>query len=60
MALDYVVYLLNRIPRSQSGLSPEEIFYGSKSDHSELKSAHVWGCPAYVLRSALQDKKKLP
>ena len=25
-----------------------------------MKSAHIWGCPAYVLQATLQDKKKLP
>lgn len=60
MAIDYAIYLLNFIPRTDSGLSPQEIFYITKSDHSELKSAHVWGFTIYVLQATLQDKKNIP
>ena len=60
MALDYAIYLLNRIPRTDTGLSPYDIFFGITSDNSELKNAHVWGCPTYVLDPKIQDKKKLP
>lgn len=59
-AVDYAVYLWNRMPREKSGLSPMEIFYSVKSDHEELRSAKVWGCPVYVLEPTLQDGKKLP
>jgi hypothetical protein len=59
-AVDYAVYLWNLIPREKSGLSPTEIFFSTKSDHEELRSAKVFGCPVYVLDPKLQDGKKLP
>ena len=59
-AVQYAVYLWNRMPQKSSGLSPIEIFYNTKSDHSDLKMARCWGCPAYVLDPTLQDGKKLP
>jgi len=42
------------MPHKSSGLSPIEIFYNTKSDHSDLKMARCWGCPAYVLDPTLQ------
>ena len=59
-AIQYAIYIWNRLPRQSSGFSPLEIFYNVKSDHSELKQAKVWGCPTYVLHPTLQDGKKLP
>ena len=59
-AVDYAVYIWNRLPRQKSGLSPMEIFYSTKSTHEELLNAKVWGCPVYVLEPTLQDGKKLP
>ena len=59
-AVDYAVYLWNLLPREPSGLSPNELFYGIKSDHSDLRNAKVWGCPTYVLDPRLQDGKKIP
>jgi hypothetical protein len=59
-AMDYAVYLWNRMPRKETGLSPIEIFCGSKIDRSVLRNAHVWGCPSYVLDPAIQDGRKLP
>ena len=48
-AIKYPAYLWNRIPRGDSGLSPAEIFFDTKSNHQELRMSKVWGCPAYVL-----------
>jgi hypothetical protein len=59
-AIDYAVYLWNRLPRSPSGLSPEELYYRTTSSHEDLRNAKVWGCPTYVLDPTLQDGKKLP
>ena len=59
-AVDYAVYLWNRMPREKSKVSPLEIFYSTKSNHEDLKNARVWGCPVYVLEPTLQDGKKLP
>ena len=59
-AVDYAVYLWNKMPRKDGGLSPEEIFYSVKSDYEAIREAKCWGCPAYVLDPKLQDGKKLP
>ncbi len=59
-AINYAVYLWNRMPRKASGLSPLETFYDTKSDHQELRASKVWGCPAYVLDPRIQDGKKIP
>ena len=59
-ALDYATHLWNHLPNRDGGLSPMEIFSGSKSDYSSVKTAKTWGCPAYVLDPRLQDGKKIP
>jgi len=59
-ALDYATHLWNYLPNRDGGLSPMEIFSGSKSDYSAIKTAKTWGCPAYVLDPRLQDGKKIP
>jgi hypothetical protein len=60
MAMDYAVYLWNRMPRQDSGLAPIELFCGVKMDLKILRTARVWGCPVYVLDPMIQDGKKLP
>ena len=59
-AVDYAVYIWNRLPRADNGLAPVEVFYGVKQDHSILSRIRVWGCPSYVLDPVIQDGKKLP
>ena len=59
-AMEYAVFLWNKMPKQDGRLSPEEIYYGIKSDYHHLKDARTWGCPAYVLDPTLQDGKKLP
>eukprot|EP00957_Ditylum_brightwellii_P180880 13780252-Ditylum_brightwellii.AAC.1 len=44
----------------QSGLFPIDKFSGTVNDHTCLLSAHVWGCPTYVMDPKLQDRKKVP
>ena len=41
-------------------MSPEELFYAIKSNHSKLASAKVFGCSTYVLDPRIQDGKKIP
>jgi hypothetical protein len=43
-----------------SGLSPEEIFSGTKSSRNRLKDFHPFGCPVFVLESSLQQGHKIP
>jgi hypothetical protein len=59
--MNYAVWVYNRLPkRSLGGLSPNEFWSGSRSDHSDLKRTHVFGCPVYVLDPDLQDGKRIP
>ena len=60
LAMDYAIYLWNRMPRKDSGFAPMEIFCGCKLDKQILRNCHVWGCPTYVLDPRIQDGKKLP
>jgi hypothetical protein len=42
------------------GLSPDEVWSSTRSDHSELPRAHVFGCLVYVLDPALADGHSIP
>ena len=59
-AIDYAVWLYNRMPRMDNGFAPMELFCRQKLDKRILRSAHVFGCPVYVLDPVLQDGRKLP
>jgi GAG-pre-integrase domain len=60
MAVDYTVYIHNHMPNQKSGLSPIDLFSGTKWPSHKCRNLHVWGSPTYVLDSAMQDGKKLP
>jgi len=61
MAVSYAAHLYNSTPRHSTGIAPIEVFTGTKSTHSSLKNAHVWGCPVYVLEPSLtQAGGKIP
>ncbi|KAL7484019.1 hypothetical protein ACHAW6_009661 [Cyclotella cf. meneghiniana] len=60
LAMNYAVWVYNRLPQQGAGLSPEELFSGIKCSRSSLPRAHVFGCPVYVLDPRLQDGKKIP
>ena len=60
LAISHATYLYNHTPDKESGISPAEIFTGSKSDHSQLMNLHPWGCPAFVLEPRLREGKKIP
>ena len=60
-AMDQAIHIWNNLPRHRSGLTPFELFTGTKQPHyGAIQQARVWGCPAYVLDPTLQDGKKLP
>ena len=60
-AVDHAAWLYNRIPQRKSGISPLEFLTAEREFyHRDLRRAHVWGCPVYVLEPELQDGKKLP
>ena len=60
-AVDQAIHLWNNLPRHRSGLTPLEIFTGTKQpSNGAILRARVWGCPAYVLDPTLQDGHKIP
>ena len=60
MAMNHAAFLVNAIPQTMDGLSPEEKFAKAFKPTNRLLNAPVWGCPVYVLEPTLQDGKKLP
>ena len=59
-ALDYAVWVFNRLPSVTTGLSPNEIWSQSRDYSNDLRRAHVFGSPVYVLDPKLQDGGKVP
>jgi hypothetical protein len=60
-ALEYAIFIWNKLPKQKSGMSPEEIFSSVKANVGEIvRRLRIWGCPVYVLDPAVQDGKKLP
>jgi hypothetical protein len=60
-AIDYVVWVFDRLPNMESGIAPNEIWSGVCSLRTKLLScSHVFGCPVHVLDMSLQDGKKIP
>ena len=59
-AVKHAVWLYNRVPNRESGLTPIKLITKQKADHTDILRSHVWGCPAYVLEPKLQNGQKLP
>jgi hypothetical protein len=59
-AVKHAVWIYNRVPNRESGLTPLELITKQKADHRDILRSHVWGCPAYVLEPKLQNGQKLP
>ena len=60
LAVDHAVRLHNHMPRTDSGLSPADIFTKQRWPHAKFHDLHVWGCPVYVLDKRIADGKKIP
>ena len=60
MAINYAVWVFNHLPHKDIGMCPDKMWSQSHTTHDDLRQAHVWGCPVYVLEPALQDGKKIP
>jgi hypothetical protein len=41
-AVKHAVWIYNRVPNCQSGLTPLELLTKSKADHRDILRAHVW------------------
>jgi len=61
MAMNHAVWLHNRIPRMDSGLSPLELWSKSAACNITdlLRNVHVWGCPVFVLEPELQKSSSV-
>jgi hypothetical protein len=59
-AIEYAVWVHNRLPPNGAGWSPEELWSRIKCHESHLPRSHVFGCPVYVLDPKLQDGKAIP
>ena len=59
-AVKHSVWLYNRLPNRESGITPLEHLTRARSDHRDILCAHVWGCPVFVLEPKLQNDQKLP
>ena len=42
-AMEHAVWIWNKLPKPDTGFSPEELFTKIKSEHDDLKRTHVWG-----------------
>jgi hypothetical protein len=59
-AIEYAIWVFNRMPNFTNGLSPNEVWSSCRAPIEEFHHAHVFGCPVYVLDAALQDGHKIP
>lgn len=59
-AVDYAVWVFNRLPSIKTGLSPNELWSNALSNNYDLRRARPFGCPVYVLDPKLQDGSKIP
>lgn len=59
-AVDYAVYLFNRMPDPSTGLSPLDVFSKTRWPQRRFQEMHVWGAPAYLLDKKIADGMKLP
>ena len=58
-AVQYSEWLHNRTPNDH-GYTPLELLTQRIDDHHDLRRAHVFGAPVYVLDARLQDGKRIP
>ena len=56
----HAVWIYNRIPNRETGISPMEMLTNTRSNHRDSRRSHVWGCPVFVLEAKLHDDQKLP
>ena len=49
LAVLYAQYILNHLPKADTGRSPIELFCHRTLPTCTLNDLHVWGCPVYVL-----------
>ena len=60
LAVLHAAYVLNRIPKEESGRSPLEIFSRQMWAMSKYQDFQVWGSPVYVLDGCLANGRSIP
>ena len=58
-AVKHAVYIYNRLPKLDTGLSTIDLWSRSRFALSKLLTLSTWGCPCYILQKKLADGKKL-
>ena len=51
VAIDYAAWIYNHLPKSDTGLSPDEIW--TESRFFPTKDVLTWGAPTYALETKL-------
>ncbi|EJK71687.1 hypothetical protein THAOC_06848, partial [Thalassiosira oceanica] len=61
-AVDYAIWVFNRLPRMDCGVCPEELWCGGRgaSRPDDFARAHKFGCPVFVLDNDLADGHRIP
>jgi hypothetical protein len=59
-AIDYSVWVFNRFPHVENGLTPNELWSSLQKSGNKLACTLVFGCPVYALDAAVQDGRKIP
>ncbi len=59
-AVDYAVWVFNRLPSVDTGLSPNELWSNTRHTNKDIRRTHPFGCPVFVLDPILQDGNKIP
>ena len=61
-AVEYAIWVFNRLPRMDCGVCPEELWCGVRgtSRHDDFTRAHKFGCPVFVLDNDLADGHRIP
>ena len=60
LAVNYAVYIFNRVPNRETGLSALDVFTSTRQPLRRLHDLHVFGSPAYLLDKSIADGKKIP
>ncbi len=57
-AIDYAVWVFNRLPNTESGIAPNEIWSGVCSPSEELFRLHVFGCLRFTFSMLLYKMER--
>ena len=59
-AMNYAIWVFNRLPDRTSGSRREEVWSQSRYAHTDFSRAHVYSCPVYVPDHNLAKGKSIP